>query len=230
MTTRWSVVLGAADENEPRAREALAVLCHTYWYPLYTFVRRSGVAAVDAEDVVQGFFARLLESRDLARIAPERGRFRAFLLAAVKHHLANLRDRERALKRGAGRVHLWIDFAAAHERFAGEEARELAPERAFERAWALELVARAVAELERQYRASNRSELFDALKGELDGSGGSHAEIGVRLGLSAGAVKVAAHRLRARFRGTLRALVAETVEGEAEIEAELADLLAALSA
>lgn len=228
-TTRWSLVQAAGQADEPAARAALAELCRSYWYPLYAFARRKGAAHEQAEDVVQGFFARLIERRDLAQVAREKGRFRSFLLAALQHHLANERDRARAAVRGGGAVALAVDLSAADERFAREPARARTPEQEFERAWALEVLHASAARLASEYRASGRGALFDALKGELEGAGAPHAEVAARLGLSSGAVKVAAHRLRERFGEALRALVAETVSSPAAIEGELGALLRALS-
>lgn len=227
-TTRWTRVLAAAGEGDG-AREALAALCTAYWYPLYAYARRRGAGAEDAADLVQGFFARWIEKRDLRAVTPEKGRFRSFLLATFQHHLANARDRELASKRGGGRVVLAIDFADGDERFEREPARSLTPEQEFERAWALEVLAAATERVEREYRSSSRGELFDALRGELAGASAPHAEVAERLGTSAGAVKVAAHRLRERFGESLRAIVAETVASPAAVDAEIGALLRALS-
>lgn len=228
-TTRWSLVQAASGADEAAAREALAGLCRTYWYPLYLFARRKGAPREQAEDVVQGFFTGLIERQGLRQVAREKGRFRSFLLAALQHHLANERDHARAARRGGGRVVLAVDLAGADERFAREPDDALSPERAFERAWALEVLRRALANLADEYAASGRGALFEALKGELEGVPASHAEVAARLGLSAGAVKTAAHRLRQRFGDGLRALVADTVASPAAIEGELGALLRALS-
>lgn len=229
-TTRWSLVLAARENQRP----ALEELCRAYWLPLYAYARRSGLDAHEAEDVVQAFFARLLEKRDLAAVGPEKGRFRAFLLAALRHFVANWRDHARAAKRGGGRVRvaaeLGLDFAQADERlqqFAGATAD---PERAFEQAWARELLAACVDELGREYADSGRAAVFDELKDELQGAAGDgrvarHAQ---RLGLSEGAVKVAVHRLRARFRDKVRERSAATVERDADVDDEFAALLHAL--
>jgi RNA polymerase sigma factor (sigma-70 family) len=228
--TRWSLVRDAAGADSERARVALATLCQAYWYPLYAFVRRKGVPAGEAEDVVQGFFARLLEKRDLAGVARENGRFRSFLAASIQHYLANLRDHERAEKRGGGRVRLDVDFAGADTRFA-LEAPDGDPLQAFERGWAVELLRRALEGLEQEYRATNRGELFDVLRGAItDGERAPVAEYARRLGSTEKAVKVAVHRLRVRYRERLRAEIAETVTGEAEVEAEIGALFRAFSA
>ena len=230
LTTRWSLIEAAGAADGERARAALSELCADYWFPLYAYVRRTGVGAVEAEDVVQGFFADLLERGDLARVTRGAGRFRGFLKVAVKHHLANVRDRERAAKRGGGRVRLAIDLQGAAERFEREQGREEEPERAFDRLWALELLERCVAELEAEYVHSGREAVFAALAGALQGGGESldHAEAARRLATSEGAVRVAAHRLRKRFGERLRARIAETVADPAQVELELDELLAAL--
>jgi RNA polymerase sigma factor (sigma-70 family) len=232
LTTRWSVVRGAAGGDEPRARAALEDLCAAYWKPLYAFARRRGAAREDAADLTQGFFARLLERRDVGGADPARGRFRAYLLGAFKHHLANEAERERALKRGGGVAPLRLDFEAAEVGLALEPADPRTPERAFERDWALAVLARAFARVEADYRERGRGVLFEALRGTL-APGSEPAgwrSIAQGLGQSEGAVKVAAHRLRRAFRAALRAEIAETVEGEEALEAELAHLIEALGA
>jgi RNA polymerase sigma-70 factor (ECF subfamily) len=218
----------AAGGDGAAAREAVAALCRDYWFPLYAFVRRKGVGAEDAEDVVQGFFAELLLKFDFSRLAPERGRFRSFLLAGVQHHLANVRDRADAAKRGGDRTRVPIDFADADARFA-LQARDEDPGKAFEREWALALLERALALLEQEYRASDRGELFDVLKGELAGGAEErYASYAARLGASEAAVKVAVHRLRKRYRERLRAEIAGTVVDERDVDLEIADLFRAL--
>lgn len=232
LTTRWSVVRGASGADMPRARAALAELCEAYWKPLYAFARRRCLAREDAADLTQAFFARLLEKRDVGGADPARGRFRAYLLGAFKHHLANEAERARAGKRGGGAAPLRLDFDAAEAGLALEPADPRTPERAFERDWALAVLARAFARVEAEHRARGRGLLFEALRNTLapGGESASYREIGHSLGQSEGAVKVAAHRLRRAFRDALRAEIAETVEGEAALEAELAHLIEALGA
>lgn len=230
LTTRWSIVRRAGEVASPDSREALDVLIRAYWFPLYAYVRRAGVEAHEAEDVVQAFFARTLEKNDLARLAPEHGRFRAFLMAAIKHFLSNWRDRERAHKRGGGRVKLAIDVHEADARLELEDRASQTPERAFERAWARELMRRAVDELRAEYVSSGRGPVFDVLAVELQQGGeASYAEHAERLGMTRGAVKVAVHRLRARFREKLRERIAETVEREEDVDDEIRALFAALA-
>ena len=230
LTTRWSLVEAAGGSEGERARAALAELCAEYWYPLYAFVRRSGVGGDEAQDVVQGFFAGLIERGDLAKLTRGAGRFRGFLKVAVRNHLANVRDRERTDKRGGGRVRLAVDLEGAAERFAREPGREEDPERAFDRLWALELLARCLGELEAEYDASGRANVFGALKGALQGGEDSldTAQAAELLRTSEGAVRVAVHRLRRRFGERLRARIADTVASPEEVEPELDELRRAL--
>jgi len=230
LTTRWSLVEAAGAADGERARAALSELCAEYWFPLYAYVRRCGVGADEAQDVVQGLFADLIGRGDLARLTRGVGRFRGFLKTAVRHHLANLRDRERAEKRGGGRVRLAVDFEGAAERFERQGGREADPERAFDRLWALELIERCVAELEAEYAASGRGAVFAELKGALQGGdeGIDYAAVAERLSTGEGALRVAAHRLRKRFGERLRARIAETVARPEEVEPELDELFRAL--
>ena len=228
-TTRWTLVAAAKDPAAPEARQALAELCGLYWYSVYAYVRRRGRDHHSAQDLTQAFFARLLEKNDLADADRTRGRFRSFLLAACQHFLANWHDLETARKRGGGVVHLPLDFAAADHRFAQEPAVEDPPERAFDRHWALDLLGRAVDGLRAEYLESGRAKLFDELKNCLAGGDGEgYAELAGRLAMTEGAVKVAVHRLRQRYRDRLRALIAETVASPEEVDGEIRDLFASL--
>lgn len=229
LTTRWSVVLSAGHAGSEAGRASLEVLCSSYWYPLYTYVRRRGHDADEARDLTQGFFTRLFEKQDIQDADPERGRFRAFLLTALKHYLANEWDREQAQKRGGGRVHVSIDMEGADERFGIRARREESPERSFERAWALALLERVLDALRKDYEARGKSETFAALKGFLTTEGTeSQAAIAERLGTTEGAVKVAVHRLRGRYREAIRDEIASTLANPADIDAELATLFEAL--
>jgi RNA polymerase sigma-70 factor (ECF subfamily) len=232
LTTRWSLVLAAGQGGEPRARAALGELCQTYWYPLYAYVRRRGFSTEDAQDLTQSFFARLLERNTVGSADPQRGRFRAFLLSALKNFLANEWDKVSAQKRGGGAVPLSLDFRLADQRFAREPEDPRTPERAYERSWALSVLERVLDRIGEGYRARGRGALFDALRPALVGGEASepYAEIARRLGTSEGAVKVAAHRLRGTFREELRAEIAQTVERPEDLEEELEYLIAALAA
>jgi len=230
LTTRWSLVEAIGAGDEARARVALGELCEAYWFPLYAFVRRRGTSPEEAEDVVQGFFADLIERGDLARVTRGAGRFRAFLKVAARNHLANLRDRERAQKRGGGRVRLGLDLGDAEQRLALEPVHDETPERTFDRLWALELLHACLAALEREYADSGRAETFDALRAALAGGAErlDYAAAAARLGTSEGACRVAATRLRQRLGEHLRARIAETVSSPREVEGELDELMAAL--
>lgn len=225
--TRWTLVLSAArGTRTPRAAAAMAELCGIYWYPLYAFLRRQGHNAHEAEDLTQEFFARLLATHDLEQVTPEKGKFRSFLLAAMRHFLANYYDRIHAQKRGGGQRVIALDAVAADARWRSEPAHDLTPEKLFERRWALTVLEQVLGRLEAELTADGKARLFDALKDSLTGAGeGTYAEVGQRLGLSAGAVKVAVHRLRRRYRQLLREEIAHTVADPAEIDEEIRYLL-----
>ena len=229
-TTQWSLVLAAGRPGSPGAEEALAGLCARYWYPVFAFVRRQGYRAADAEDLTQGFFARLIEKGDLGAADRERGRFRSFLLANCRFYLANERDRVTAGKRGGGRVPLSIDVAAAEARYERALAHEERPERAFDRQWSLTLLDDVFEALGAEHAAAGKAAQFERLKEFLGGGrdAGSYDDAARDLGTTAGAVKVAVHRLRRRYREELRRRVAETVGSEAEVEDEIRHLLKTL--
>ena len=228
-TTRWSIVL-AAGAVTPSAEEALAVLCRAYWYPLYAFVRRRGYGAEDAQDLTQGFFARLLEKDGLASVDRAKGRFRSFLLAAMQHFLANEWDRQQAQKRGGGIVLISIDDAEAERRYHNEPAEQITAEQLFDRRWALTLVDQVLARLGQEMADAGKAAQFDALKFCLTGErGAAYAEIAGRLRTTEGALKVAIHRLRDRYRTLLRAEIAETVGSDADVDDELRQLFSALA-
>jgi RNA polymerase sigma-70 factor (ECF subfamily) len=227
LTTRWSVVLAGAQAPPLERRAALEDLARAYWYPLYAFARRRGLGADEAADHTQGFFALLLERGDVARADPQRGRFRAFLLTAFEHHLANERERARALKRGGGKPTLSLDARTAESRFGREPADEETPERLYERAWVRELIARTFERLGAEQERIGRAALFERLRPSLaaEDDAPRHARVAAELGLTENAVKVAAHRLRRRFGELLREEVAGTLSDPAEVEAELRFLL-----
>ena len=229
-TTRWSVVQAAGAQDSSAARDALATLCESYWYPLYAFVRRSGYGAEDARDLTQGFFTRLLEKRDFRMADPERGRFRSFLLASLKHFLANERARARALKRGGGHTLLSIDYENADARYTSDPGDRLTPEKVFQRNWALTLVARTSERLGQEYAAQGKGLLFGRLEGTLTGDEGtkSRRDLAKELGMTEGALNVAIHRLRRRFRQRLRAEIAHTLTDPGKVDEELRQLFAVL--
>ncbi len=231
-TTHWSLIVRAGDlDRSPGGQAALEKLCRIYWYPLYSFVRLSGSAPADAQDLTQGFFLQLLKTNFLEAVTPEKGKFRSFLLASLKHYCSNERDRARAQKRGGGIAPISIDEQDAEGRYRLEPIDHMTPEKLYERRWALTVLDRALARLRKDYTSSGRIKLFDQLKEDLTGerTGLTHAEIGRRLDMTPGAVKVAAHRLRKRFRECLRDEIAETVSELDEIEEEIHHLFHALS-
>jgi RNA polymerase sigma-70 factor (ECF subfamily) len=227
VTTQWSMVLAAAG-RQPESEEALERLCSLYWQPVYAFVRREGYDVPDAQDLTQGFFARLIEKRDFAGADSGRGRFRSFLLGACRHFLSNERDRANAKKRGGERRTLPIDLAAAEAKLQEWFADASTPETAFERQWCRTLLHSALDSLRADYEAAGHESLFERLAPFLafEDAAGSHADAARELGMTAGAVKVAVHRLRRRYRDAVRRAVADTVETDAEVDEEMRYLLA----
>ncbi|MES2694695.1 MAG: sigma-70 family RNA polymerase sigma factor [Verrucomicrobiota bacterium] len=232
-TTRWSVVLhaGRAGSQPGSAHEALARLCRTYWFPLYAHVRRRGFSSHDAEDLTQAFFARLLARQSIAQADPTRGRFRAFILTALNHFLADEWDRARTEKRGGTRELLSLDMADAEDRFAQVADPGASPDRMFDREWAVAVLRTVLSRLEEEYDASGKADLFAVLKPTLTGARDSqpYAELAARLGRNENAVKVAVHRLRQRYRALLQAEIADTVASDEDANAEMRALLAALT-
>jgi DNA-directed RNA polymerase specialized sigma24 family protein len=230
-TTRWSRVVAAGDRADPAARQALAELCAAYWYPLYAFLRRKGHAPDDAADAVQGTFVNLLDRDGLASVAAGRGRFRSFLMAACANHLADRRDRDHAARRGGGREAIPFDRLAAEGRYSSEPFDELTPERLFERRWAIGLLDHAVERLKAEATAAGKAALVSRLLPALTGGRGEIplAAIAAELGLTEGAVKMAASRLRRRYGEILREEIGLTVADPADVEGEVRALFAALA-
>lgn len=231
VTTHWSAVAAAGRSDTTHARDALAKLCHTYWYPLYFYVRRRGHSAHDAQDLTQEFFAQLLGRQSLAGANPERGRFRSFLLAGMNHFLATEWHKARAQKRGGGVPVFSLDLAAAEEHFNEVPDDDAPPDKIFEKQWALSLLNEVMTRLEAEYRSDGKIELFGALKQALLGSREAqpYAELATKLKLNEGAIKVAVHRLRKRYRELIRAEIASTLDEPGEIEAEMRHLFIALA-
>jgi len=226
--TRWSIVLAAGGEHDATAtRRALEELIQAYWFPLYAYVRRQGCQAAAAEDLVQGFLTRLLEKEDLAQVDRSKGRFRSFLLAAMKNFMANERARDRALKRGGSRAVIALDAMDAEARYAVEPADDMTPERLFDRRWALAVLDQVLARLRRDFIDAGNGALFEAIKACLTPDRGklSYAQLARRLGMTEGALKVAVHRMRRRYRDLLRHEIAQTVETPAQVDEEIAYLL-----
>jgi len=225
--TRWSLVARAADDDTEVAGHALSELCAIYWYPLYAFVRRYGCNHHAAEDLTQGLFLRLIDNKGLARADPKRGKFRTFLMSSMKNFMANERARAAAKKRGGNAPHFSIDMARAEGRYDCEPTNSVTPEVLYERTWALTVLQATLDDLRTEYGSRNRIEVFEALHDHIvTGSRPPpHAETAKRLGMTEGNVKVAVHRMRRRFGELLRAQVAETVESEDDIDAEIRYLL-----
>jgi RNA polymerase sigma-70 factor (ECF subfamily) len=233
-TTRWSVVLAARRRDEPQAEQALATLCETYWYPLYAYARRHGLDAEQAKDETQAFFTRLLEKDTLRHVAPEKGRFRTFLLVSFKNFLSDSRARAAAKKRGGDTVTIPIDLPAAEGRYAVVDPPDpVSPDTSFDRQWALTLLARVLDRLREEHAGRpERRRRFELLQPFLAGASESmpYAAVASELGLDQVSVKVAVHRLRRRYRSLLLEEIAHTVGNRDEVEAELRHLFAAVAA
>lgn len=224
------MVLAAAGPATDESRSALEALCRTYWYPLYAYARRRNVTADEAGDVVQAFFAHLLEKDVLDAADPQRGRFRTFLLTVFERFLSRERERAGAQKRGGGRTFVSIDVSTGEERYRREPFHDLTPEKTYERRWALTLLEEVLGQLQREYAEKGKAPLFERLKVFLTGTGAGprYAAIAAEMQTTEGAVKLAVHRLRCRYRELLREAVADTVSGPDEVQDELDRLLAAV--
>jgi RNA polymerase sigma-70 factor (ECF subfamily) len=222
--------LRASRPGTPEAAEALETLCRTYWYPIYGYVRSRGHSPDDAQDLVQEFFARLLEKNWLANIEPETGKFRCFLLTAIKRFLLNDFDYRNAQKRGGGRPVLSLDEELAEGRYLGEAASDETPERIFDRRWALTALDQALTSLRREVTKAGKAKEFELLGSFLsrEAEPGEYARISAELGLSVSAVAVAVHRLRQRYREVLRECIASTMAEPWQADQEIRQLIAAL--
>jgi len=220
--THWSVVLAAGRAESPRNQVAREELCRTYWPPIYSYIRCCGFGVPDAQDHTQGFFLRLLGSRSLAGLDPRQGKFRAFLLAALKHFLADERDRANAVKRGSGHA-VFIDFQVAETWCRPEQATSPDADALFDRRWALTLLEQALVRLEHEFAAASKLSQFGRLKGFLsrEPRPGEYAQVGRDIGLTPGALAVAVHRLRQRYRELLQEEIARTVATPEEVGEEL---------
>jgi len=230
VTTCWTEVLLAREQDAPGAREALEHLCRLYWYPLYAHIRQTVKDPHDAEDLTQEFFRLLIEKNYLGAVDRQRGKFRSFLLVAVKRFLINAHKHATRLKRGGGQVFISLDVEQAESSLQAELATGLSPDQIFERRWAKALLEQAAGELRQEYTASGKSEFFDALNGFLteESRFGDYAEVAARLGMTASTVAVAVHRLRQRYRQLIRDAVRPTVADPAEVDGEVKHLIAAL--
>jgi RNA polymerase sigma factor (sigma-70 family) len=229
-TTQWSVVLAAGGEDSGAARTALAALCEAYWYPLYAYIRRWGATADDAPDLTQAFLTSLLERQDFKGLSQERGRFRAFLLASLRHFLANDAAKRRSQKRGGGAVTVPLQSDDAEHRYQVEPVDSATPEKLYERRWALTVIDRVLAELRHEAEAESATAEFDAIKACMLGRAapGSYAAIAARLGVGESAVRVAVHRLRRRFQARLKQDIAATVSSPDQVDDEIRYLIRAL--
>lgn len=230
-TTRWSIVLAAGQAGSLQSRRALESLCETYWLPAYAYMRRVVARVEDAQDLTQGFFAHLLEKDAIAKADPERGRFRAFLLTALKNFLANERHKARAEKRGGGKAALSLDFESGESRCQIEPSHELTPERLFERRWVLTLLDLVLDQLRIELTEQGKEPHFEKLKaaltGDMDSAG--YEQAAETLGITAAAAKQAAYRMRKRYRELFRLEVARTVADDSEVDDEIGRLLTTLS-
>jgi RNA polymerase sigma-70 factor (ECF subfamily) len=226
-TTHWSVVLAAGQSTDARASEALEKLCRAYWYPLYAYVRRRGYDVQSAEDLVQGFFARLLEKNSLAGLEPLGGKFRSYLLVAMNRFLANEHERAAAAKRGGGRTVVSLDDESAEAEYRLERAPDLSPEELYDQRWALAVMEQAMTRLREEFTAGAMKRQFDRLHRFLSQQAGEgeYAAAATELEMTPNAVAVAVHRLRQRYRELVRAEIANTVSAASEIDEELRYLL-----
>ena len=231
-TTRWTLVVAAGDPQRKDARSALVSLCENYWYPLYAYLRRRGYAPDQAQDLTQEFFMRVLEGRYLDRADPEKGRFRSFILTSLKFFVADEQDRQRAQKRGGGAV-VSFEFSSGEsgeERYQREPGHYETPDRIFERRWALSMLERVMERLRDEFVQHGRPENFERMKVFLLGqSEAPYADLAREMNTSEGALKVAIHRLRKRYRELFRQEIADTVADPAEVESELRYLAAVLT-
>jgi len=228
-TTHWTVVLAAGRASSEQADVALEELCRTYWYPLYVYVRRQTSTREDAEDLTQAFFARFLEKNYLEKLTSQKGKFRAFLLASLKHFLANEWDRANRQKRGGGVLPLSLDWQDADARYQIDPADNASPDKLYDRAWAIRVLERVLARLRDENSGGEKAKLFEQLKAFLTVGANAipHAEAAARLNLTEGAVRVAVHRLRRRYRELLREEISQTLSDPVQIEEEMQTLFSA---
>ena len=231
VTTRWTVVLTAGQRHTSQSDHALEELCRTYWFPLYAYVRRRGHAKADAEDLVQAFFARFLAKNYLEGLSAERGRFRAFLLASLKNFLTNEWKKSQRLKRGGGDTVLSLDWETADTKFQVASTSEPSPDKAFDREWAVALLAHVIDRLRDECAGEGKAKQFEQLKVFLTAGKGTvpHAAVAQALGVDEGAVRVAAHRLRKRYRELLRDEIAHTLADPAQVDEEMRALFGAFN-
>jgi RNA polymerase sigma-70 factor (ECF subfamily) len=225
------VVLSAREHDSPQAAAALEKLCRTYWYPLYAFVRRQGHDEPSAKDLTQEFFLRLLHKNRLDHVQREKGRFRSFLLASLKHFLADEWDKAQALKRGGSQALLSLDDDTAEDRYQLEPADNMTPDKLFEQRWALILLDQSKTRLKEEYVQAGKADFYERLRvfEAADPDAPTYAEVAAEFGLTESAVKSAVHRLRQRYGELVREEVAHTVDSPAEVDEELRHLIGVLA-
>jgi RNA polymerase sigma factor (sigma-70 family) len=230
LTTHWSVVRAAGESDQQAAANALAELCQVYWYPIYAYVRRQNIDSNEAADLTQGFFTNLIEREDIQNVDPSRGRFRSFLLVALKNYMHNQRDRQNAQKRGGHLNFIPLDSQSADRRYCNEPNHNETAETLFEKRWAESVLQQAQIQLAKEFAKSKKAQQFDRLKLFLAGpvEHVSYGEVADELGMTEVAVKVAIHRMKQRFGQILRSEIAQTVESESEIDEEIGHLFQAL--
>jgi RNA polymerase sigma-70 factor (ECF subfamily) len=230
-TTHWSVVQAAGHPNSSRYKSSLETLCKTYWYPLYAYLRRHGYNADQAGDYTQALFAQLMEKKSLRLADPKRGKFRSFLLMSLKNFMADEYDRNQAQKRGGGKNILSLNFESAEGQYSLEPKDEMSPEKLFERSWAITMLKNTLEKLCGEYKSDRKKKLFEHLKVYLtaDKQTANYNDTAEKLQMTEGAVKVAVHRLRKRYRELLKEEIAHTVSSENEVDEEINELFKALS-
>ena len=230
-TTHWSVILSAGDTSSPQHEQALSELYQSYWYPLYAYLRRCGYDTHQAEDYTQSFFAQLLEKHSLHNVKPTPGKFRSFLLTAIRHFVADEHDHAKAIKRGGTTKKLSLDFEKAERQYDHSLANNMSPERLFERSWAMTMLQRTMNRLEVEFTSKNKQAYFTSLSTYIGGQKTDvpYHTLATELNMTEGAVKVAVHRLRKRYQELLRNEIAQTVAAEDQIDEEIRDLFIALA-
>lgn len=230
-TTRWSIVVSAGRQSSPDSRRALESLCEVYWYPLYVYVRRRVADVNEAQDLTQAFFAELLEKNYVGSATPDRGRFRAFLLTALKHYLSKQWEKARAQKRGGGRVPISLDFQSVDSSLRIEPASGLTPEQLYDQQWAIALLGQIMERLRTEFDKAGKADQFEELKGFVigDHAGKTYAEAAVGLNMTEAAARKAASRMRGRYRQLLREEIAQTVSDPEDVDDEIRNLFACVT-
>ena len=231
-TTHWSVIVAAGQGSPSQAKSALTSLCEIYWFPLYAYALRQVQNTHEAQDLTQSFFAELLDKNYVGKATPDRGKFRAFLLTAFKNFLSKQWEKQKALKRGGGRVAISLDFEFADSRLSIEPADGLTPEQCYDQQWTIALLEQILQQLQIEFERSGKAEQFAELKAFIigDHSGITYAQVSEKLGMTEAAAKKSASRMRQRYRELLRDAIAQTVNGPGEIDDEIRSLFATLEA